>query len=269
MKIAAYQAPLLASGSMHILGVIEKHVRLCEADGTTVLCCPEAILGGLADYGKNPNILGIRSDNGQLATVLAPLASDTVTSIIGFSELSLDGTLFNAAAIFERGRVLGIYRKIHPAIRRSVYSAGSETPVFRIADLTFGVLICNDSNYPELAQVMGAQGATMLFIPTNNGLPSERTSLKLNTAARNTDIGLAVMNRIWVVRADVVGQNGGLTSCGSSEIVDPSGNAMQRANRQEGEMLVAEIPTATRESVESKVRQTASEKLGRSDDSLV
>ena len=124
MKIAAYQAPLLGSGSMHVLGLIERQVRLCETEGITVLCCPEAILGGLADYGDNPNMFAIRSDNGQLDSVLAPLASNTVTSIIGFSELASDGTLYNAAAIFERGRVLGLYRKIHPAIRRSVYAAG-------------------------------------------------------------------------------------------------------------------------------------------------
>ena len=269
MKIAAYQAPLLGSGSMHALGIIERQVRLCETEGITVLCCPEAILGGLADYGDNPNMFAIRSDNGQLDSVLAPLASDTVTSIIGFSELASDGTLYNAAAIFERGRVLGLYRKIHPAIRRSVYAAGFETPVFRLGELTFGVVICNDSNYPELARRMVAKGANVLFIPTNNGLPNERTCSKLKTAARDTDIALAVAHRIWVVRADVVGQNGQLTSCGSSEIVDPNGNTIRRASLQDGEMLVAEIADAKWARPGSEVRQSAPAKLGCSDDNLV
>ena len=46
-----------------------------------VLCCPEAILGGLADFSNHPGRLAIRTDDGQLASVLAPLASETVTSI--------------------------------------------------------------------------------------------------------------------------------------------------------------------------------------------
>jgi predicted amidohydrolase len=169
------------------------------------------------------------------------LASDTVTSIVGFTELGTDGALYNAAAVLERGRVAGVYRKFHPAIRRSVYAAGSQTPVFRIGALTFGILICNDSNFPALAREMAARGATVLFVPTNNGLPPERASLKLNEAAREVDVSLAVENRIWIVRADVAGRNGQLTSFGSSEIVDTDGRVVQQAGYLSTELLVAEI----------------------------
>jgi hypothetical protein len=100
MKVAAYQAPLLPLSSMHARDLVQARVRECEAEGISVLCCPEAILGGLADYSANPVQLALRSDNGQLASVLAPLASDSVTSIIGFSELTSDGVFYNAAAIF-------------------------------------------------------------------------------------------------------------------------------------------------------------------------
>ena len=41
MKVAAYQAPLLKSGSMEAVGLIKTQIE--------ILCCPEAILGGLAD----------------------------------------------------------------------------------------------------------------------------------------------------------------------------------------------------------------------------
>jgi predicted amidohydrolase len=244
MKVAAYQAPLLADDSMHVLDLIHERVHQCEEEGISVLCCPEAILGGLADFRENPTRFAIRSDTGQLASVLAPLTSDTLTSIVGFSELATDGALYNAAAIFQRGRVVGLYRKIHPAIRQSVYAAGSHTPVFRAGELIFGVVICNDSNYPELGRLMTAQGATVLFIPTNNALPNERASPKLNAAARNADIALAVENRIWVIRADVCGRNGGLTSYGSSEIIDPNGNVVRQAHHESTGMLVAEVESA-------------------------
>jgi predicted amidohydrolase len=241
MKVAAYQAPLLAEHSNESIGRMQQCVRDCETNGISVLCFPEAILGGLADFSDDPRGLAIRTSDGQLTAVLEPLASDTVTSIIGFTELSNDGALYNAAAVYERGRVTGLYRKIHPAIRQSLYSPGSETPVFRAGDLTFGIVICNDSNYPELARCLTVQNAAALFIPTNNSLPNGRASLGLNAAARSTDVALATQHRIWVIRADIVGRNGKLTCFGCSEIVDPEGNVIQEARLERTDLLVAEI----------------------------
>jgi len=141
MKVAAYQAPLLAAGSLESIDLIEERVTWCESEGVSILCCPEAVVGGLADYAEYPARFAIRTDDGQLARVPAPLTSDSVTSIVGFTELADNDQLYNAAAVFHRGRVAGLYRKLHPAIRRSVYSPGSATPVFRAGELTFGIAI--------------------------------------------------------------------------------------------------------------------------------
>ncbi len=241
MKVAAYQAPLLAEGSIDAIQLMQQRVRECEANGCSVLCCPEAILGGLADFSDNPGGLAIRTDNGQLASLLSPLDSNTVTSIVGFTELGRNGALYNAAAVFQSGRVAGLYRKIHPAIRRSIYYPGSETPVFRAGGLTFGIVVCNDSNFPELARRIAIQGAACLFIPTNNSLPNERASLELNAAARSTDVALATDNGLWVIRSDVAGRNGKLACFGCSEIVDPRGTVVQEASPGQVDLLVAEI----------------------------
>jgi len=238
MKIAAYQAPLLAAGSMDALALIRARVQWCEAHSITVLCCPEAILGGLADYAEDPMPFAIPADGAKLETLLAPLASDTVTTIVGFTELAPEGHLFNSAAVLERGSVVGVYRKVHPAINRSIYQAGSEVPVFRAGELTFGIVICNDSNYPELATNMAAQGATVLFIPTNNGLPPERPHAKLVARARQVDVRTAIENKMWVIRADVAGRTDALVSHGSSEIVDPDGRVVQTARHFSEDLLV-------------------------------
>lgn len=156
MKIAAYQAPLLNGGSMDALPLIRRRVEQCEAEGVAFLCCPEAILGGLADYSDDPTRFAVAAD--QIASVLTSLATDTVTTIVGFTELGDNGTLFNSAAVWHRGTVAGMYRKRHPAIRRSVYTAGTDTPVFRVDGLTFGVLLCNDSNFSDAASRMAEQG---------------------------------------------------------------------------------------------------------------
>jgi predicted amidohydrolase len=162
-----------------------------------------------------------------------------VTTILGFTEMLGDGRLYNSAAVFHRGSVAGVYRKRHPAIRKSIYQAGNQAPVFTVGGLTFGILICNDSNFPELARSMASQGATALFIPTNNGLPPEKADVVAD--ARNADIALATENRVWVIRADVAGRDGGRVSYGSSGIVDPQGRVLRTAQPLTEDLLVADI----------------------------
>jgi len=241
MKVAAYQAPLLPAGSLEAIALIQERVAWCESEGISILCCPEAIIGGLADCSESPARLAIKTDDGQLTSVLSPLASDSVTSIVGFTELGNDDRLYNSVAVFHRGRVIGLYRKLYPAIRRSVYSPGSQTPVFRIAGLTFGIVICNDSNYVEPCRAMAAKGATVLFVPSNNCLPNNRAYPELLREARAVDIARAMENRVWVIRADVAGENGDLMSFGSSGIVDPDGRVVRDASLRNTDFLVAEI----------------------------
>ena len=209
-------------------------------------CCAEAILGGLADYGGHPTRFAIARDAGQLDSALAPLASDTVTTIVGFTELADGGRLYNSAAVFQRGSVVGLYRKLYPAINRSVYEAGCKVPVFQIGELTLGIVICNDSNYFEPVRLMAAHGATALFVPTNNGLPPTRARAELVAQARNVDIARAVENSMWVIRADVAGRTDELVSYGSSGIVDPDGMVVQSARQLSDDLIVAEIDTDRR-----------------------
>ncbi len=241
MKVAAYQAPLLPAGSMDAIGLIRTRVERCEAEGVAVLCCPEAILGGLADYAEHPTEFAISAD--RLEETLAPLASETVTTILGFTEIADGDRLYSSAVIFQRGSVTGLYRKLYPAINRSVYDAGCKIPVFRVGDLTFGIVICNDSNYFEPARLMAAHGATALFVPTNNGMPPARAGAELIGAARRCDIARAVENSMWVIRADVAGRTADLVSYGSSGIVDPEGVVVQTARQLSDDLIFAAIGT--------------------------
>jgi predicted amidohydrolase len=237
--VAAYQAPLLAIGSMAALELIRERVRWCEGEGVDILCCPEAVLGGLADYAPSSDDYAIDVDRGELAATLAPIASDRVTTIVGFTERVESTELCNSAAVFHKGAVAGVYRKQHPAIRKSIYGAGDAAPVFTIGELTFGILICNDSNHREPARTMAAQGAKALFVPTNNGLPLDRADVVAD--ARKADIALAQANRAWIVRADVAGRTAGLMSYGSSAIVNPDGVVVQSARRLSEDLLVADL----------------------------
>src|SRR5882724_1489201 len=248
VRVAAYQARLLLPGSMDALELIRTQVKRCETEGIRILCCPEAILGGLADNHPHPSRFAIATDTGTdiLKNTFLPLASDTVTSIVGFSGFGDGGRIYNSAAVFQRGEVAGLYRKLYPAIRRSVYLAGHGVRVFRIGEFTFGIAICNDSNHPELVRFMAEQGATALFVPTNNGLPANRNGAEVAAKARECDLSNAVENGMWVIRADVAGDADGLISYGSSEIVDPEGIVVRSARPTTEDLVIADIDTVRR-----------------------
>jgi len=239
VRVAAYQAPLLPCGSLEAIDLIRTRVAWCESQGVEILCCPEAVLGGLADNAARPADFAIDVESGQLGAALAPLASDTVTTILGFTEMSETGELYNSAAVFHKGAVIGVYRKLYPAIRKSIYRAGDRRPVFSVGALTFGIVICNDSNYAEPARTMAKQGATALFVPTNCALLVERADVVGD--ARKADIALARDNGVWVIRADVAGHTGDLVSYGSSEIVDPDGMVVQSTPPLTEALIVADL----------------------------
>jgi predicted amidohydrolase len=245
VKVAAYQAPLLPGGSRQAVDLIRRQVNWCESHGVAILCCPEAILGGLADNAADPREFAIDAHGDQLVRSLAPLASDTVTTIVGFTEVTGTGRLYNTAAVFHRGSGIGLYRKLYPAINRSIYAAGDRMPVFQIDGLTFGIMICNDSNYPEPARMMAEKGATALFIPTNNGLPPKKADVAAH--ARKVDIALAIEHGVSVIRADVAGRADGMVSYGSSGIVDSRGRVLQSTQPLTEDLIVADLEVSLRE----------------------
>lgn len=241
MKVAAYQTPLTATSPAEVVGLIRAQVDWCEANGVEILCCPEGVLGGLADYASRPREFALDVEAGQLHACLAPLASERVATIVGFTEVDGPGRLYNSAAVFHKGFVVGLYRKLYPAINRSVYEAGDKLPVFTIGGLTFGIIICNDSNYYEPARVMASRGASALFVPTNNGLPTAKAGPELAAEARGCDIARALENSVYVIRADVAGRTEGLVSYGSSEIVSPDGVVLQTARQDGPDLIMADI----------------------------
>ena len=240
MKVAAFQAPLEACRGLQAIPLIREQIERCESLGVSVLCCPEAVLGGLADHAHEPYEIAISVADGTLNRVLAPLASSRVTTIVGFTEVDREGRLYNSAAVFSR-ETLGVYRKLHPAINRSVYRAGWELPVFAIGGLTFGILICRDSTFPEPARELVSRGARALFVPKNNGMPPAKGGPELIAEARSGDIARARESRVSVIRADVAGCLGNLVAHGASGIVDHNGLVLGEAEPLTTELVVAEI----------------------------
>jgi hypothetical protein len=88
MKVAAYQTPLGATISMYVIGLIRERVNWCESNGAEVLCCPEGVSRGLADYANRPNDIAIDVEAGELQALLAPLLVTVSLSFWGSRRLT-------------------------------------------------------------------------------------------------------------------------------------------------------------------------------------
>ena len=86
---------------------------------------------------------------------------------------------------------------------------------------------------------MALQGATAIFIPTNNGLPVDRADVSEN--ARNADIAIATNNGVSVIRADVAGRIDGMVSYGATAMVNAAGAVLSSAQRLHEDIIVADI----------------------------
>ena len=204
MKVAAYQAPLLPAGSMAALELIRDRVKWCETEGSISCVVRRPCSEGLRTMRNALPISRSKSKTVNWKRCSPLSASQSVTVIVGFTEIVRRRNAIQCRRRVSRRKVVGIYRKRHPAIRRSVYSAGDQSPVFTVGPLSFGIMICNDSNYPDLAADLVARGARTIFVPSNNSLPPARADVV--ALSRAVDIARASDNEVMIVRADVAGR---------------------------------------------------------------
>jgi predicted amidohydrolase len=241
VKVAAYQAPYLPFGSFEAIGLIRTQLATCEAQGIEILCCPEAIIGGLAheSAGQSPADVALGVEDGELADVVGPLFDTSVIVIVGFTERDPAGDLFNAAAVIADGGVAAIHRKSYPGYR-TVIRAGHELLVFRHSSTSFGIVICNDIWYPEPVRVLAAAGAAIVFVPSNSGHPRD-ISDSFRARGENLPIARAVENTTTVVVADIAGREDGRVAHGFSAVVDPDGIVLAQAEPLTPGLVVAEV----------------------------
>lgn len=80
-----------------------------------------------------------------------------------------EGRLYNTAVIFDRqGKLLGTYDKHHPyspELNDEGITPGTGVPVFRTDFGKVGVMICYDSWFPDVAELLSLKGAEIILFP--------------------------------------------------------------------------------------------------------
>lgn len=242
IKVAACQMPEVREDAEAALRDIETWAARSESAGADVVCFPECYLQGYLCDAEAAGRHALDLGSPAFATMLDRLDRFAPTLVIGLIERD-GGRLYNTAAVIRRGRRLGTYRKTHLLSSERIFLPGTAYPVFETDGLKFGINICYDTNFPEAAAAVAAQGATVLLCPANNLLPTAAAEVWKD---RHHEVRgrRAAETGLWVVSADVTGRREGWLALGPTSIINPAGKVVAQVPLHEAGLVMAEIGLA-------------------------
>ena len=220
MKIAAAQISCVLGDFTANLRKTRDFAFLAKKSGAELIVFPEMV-----DTGYSMPVI-------QNETSIAIVA--------GISDR--DGvSIFNSQVLVNgQGEVVAKYRKTHlvtaaPLDERVCLSPGNKFVSCKIGKFNVGLSICYDLRFPEMARTLVVDRGANVIV-NSSAWPVVRVEhLRILALAR------AVENQSYFIIANRVGTDDGVTFCGSSLIVDPSGAILAAASPDREELIEAEI----------------------------
>lgn len=221
ITVSAYQGNALYDEIEKSITVIHDVMKWAEDNNVDILCFPECFLQGyILDESKALKV-SMDLNSPKFAIILKSLYSSSTTVILGLIERDRDH-LYNTAIVIEKGKLVGTYRKHFIHNKETVFTCGTDFPVFEKNGIKYGINICYDSRFPESAQALVKQGAQIIFCPLNNSLPHAKAD-EWRDKHLQYFVDKAKMSGCWIVSADVVEQSQTNTGFGCTCLVSPEG----------------------------------------------
>lgn len=211
----------------------------CETERMDFICFPEGFLTGYYAEEDIARENSLTVGEASFEEWLELFRTSNATIIIGFNERE-GSHISDSAAIIENGKLLGVQRKHY--LYHDYFTSGISFSPFRSKGITFGVVICLDTNYFEPARLLSLQGATILFSPMCNRVAPDHPYAK-RPPYYSQFVACSHENRCWLITADWVLANDGESVCpGHSSIYDPDGREIARSRESDEDILVIDIP---------------------------
>jgi predicted amidohydrolase len=204
------------------------------SQGAELLLLPELFLSGY-NIGDQAQSLA-EPDNGPSAAAASRIAADTGIAIVyGYPERSPEGVYNSALMVDRTGKPVANYRKTHlwGNFERAQFRAGTEASLLAFAGARFGVMICYDIDFPELARHYALSGADAIIALSATTAPYPVVPQRLIPAR-------AYENRLFVLYCDRAGAEHDLAYAGQSCVAAPDGEILASAGHGE-ELVTAEI----------------------------
>src|SRR5438309_5190513 len=251
MKVAAAQISCVLGDLDENLRKVGDFAVLAKKSGTELVVFPE-----MTDTGYSMPVIQKHArtwSEGAVKELQKIAKENSIAVVVGISDR--DGkSIFNAQVLVNaKGEVLAKYRKTHlvtaaPLDERICLSPGSEFVASELDHFNIGLSICYDLRFPEMARTLVVKKGANVIVNSSAWPMVRAEHLRILALAR------AVENQAYFIIANRVGTDDGVTFCGSSVIVDPSGKILAAASPDREELIRAEISEAVLADVRNRVR---------------
>ena len=238
MKIAAAQISCVLGDFTANLRKARDFAVLAKKSGVELIVFPEMV-----DTGYSMPVIQKHAKKWSDGAVpeLQEIAKETSIAIVaGISDR--DGvSIFNSQVLVNgQGEVVAKYRKTHlvtaaPLDERVCLSPGNKFVGCKIGKFNVGLSICYDLRFPEMARTLVVERGANVIVNSSAWPVVRAEHLRILALAR------AVENQSYFIIANRVGTDDGVTFCGSSLIIDPSGAILAAASPDREELIEAEI----------------------------
>jgi formamidase len=207
-----------------------------------MLVFPELTLDGLSAFMPGEKASEAQPIPGPLTDQLCNLAKSVKKWLVPGSMSERDGMdVYNTAIVISpQGEIVTRYRKIFPWRPHEICRSGDTFTVFDVPGVgRFGLCICYDLWFPEVARTLSWMGAEVILQPSatqTSDRPLEAVMIQAN----------AIFNQCYYLGINTSGQFGG----GRSMFVDPNGRILQQADQHEcvlSEIIDLDLVTTVRE----------------------
>jgi predicted amidohydrolase len=243
VRVAAVQTrPDLSAGAQNLQRIRELATESARR-GADIVVFPECALRGIIFDSLDEAAGNAQGPEAADLAAIGELAKELdVAVVVGLLERADKGVANSALVALPDGN-RSLYRKTHLTrlgADRWATAGESLSPVYEFRGLRFGVAICYELRFPEIARVLALRGVDALLVPTNSPLGYEGL---YEHGARTR----AWENRIWVVLVNRGGTERGATFIGRSMIADPYGKVVASVEGDEEAILIADLdPQAAR-----------------------
>jgi predicted amidohydrolase len=251
MKIAAAQIACVPGDIGANLRKIRDFTARAKEGGAELVVFPEMV-----DTGYSMPLIQKHATSWNEGAVpeLQKIAQDlSVAVVAGVSDR--DGAkIYNAQVLVDaNGKIVSKYRKTHlvtaaPLDERPYITAGDALVSCKIDNFNVGLTICYDLRFPEVCRTLAVKHGCNVFI-NSSAWPFPRVEhLRILALTR------AIENQSYLILANRVGTDDGVTFCGTSAIFDPYGVILAAASVDREELIAAEISKEIVDLVRSRMQ---------------
>jgi len=171
----------------------------------------------------------------ELKTALTQTAKSLgLMMLVGLAEKNLNGEIYAAHLVITPDGSIEKYRKIHTSpFEKRFFTPGDEIGVFNTDSLKFGIQLCYDAHFPELALAMAQEKVDAIFIP--HASPRGDSREKFDSWMRHLR-ARAYDNSVFIFACNQTGNNGkSLDFPGVAVAIGPDGNVLSKSlDKNEG-----------------------------------